>query len=76
MRGAEALLRVRHPAWGILPPAYFAPEGSGSVDAVSDAVISRAVEEASFLRAERADRDRDQLADRRSDRSRGAWPVV
>ena len=23
MRGAEALLRVRHPMWGIVPPAYF-----------------------------------------------------
>jgi EAL domain-containing protein (putative c-di-GMP-specific phosphodiesterase class I) len=45
MRGAEALSRVRHPAWGIVPPAYFAPEDSGSPDAVSDAVISRAVED-------------------------------
>ena len=45
MRGAEALWRVRHPAWGIVPPAYFAPEDSGSPDAVSDAVISRAVED-------------------------------
>src|SRR4026208_1427497 len=40
-RGAEALWRVRHPAWGIVPPAYFAPEDSGSPDAVSDAGVRR-----------------------------------
>jgi EAL domain-containing protein (putative c-di-GMP-specific phosphodiesterase class I) len=44
MRGAEALLRVRHPAWGIVPPAYFAPDDDRS-GAVSDAVIRRAVED-------------------------------
>jgi len=45
MRGAEALLRVRHPAWGIVPPTYFAPTDSGGSDGVSNAVISRAVED-------------------------------
>jgi EAL domain-containing protein (putative c-di-GMP-specific phosphodiesterase class I) len=43
MRGAEALLRVRHPAWGIVPPAYFAPDDDDRSGAVSDAVICRAV---------------------------------
>jgi EAL domain-containing protein (putative c-di-GMP-specific phosphodiesterase class I) len=42
MRGAEALLRVHHPAWGIVPPAYFAADDDCS-GAVSDAVTSRAV---------------------------------
>src|SRR5262249_15284825 len=26
LRGAEALVRVRHPTWGIVPPAYFIPD--------------------------------------------------
>jgi EAL domain-containing protein (putative c-di-GMP-specific phosphodiesterase class I) len=26
--GAEALVRVRHPTWGVVPPAYFIPESS------------------------------------------------
>ncbi|RTL51817.1 MAG: EAL domain-containing protein [Bradyrhizobiaceae bacterium] len=26
--GAEALIRMRHPTWGIVPPAYFIPDGS------------------------------------------------
>lgn len=45
MRGAEAHLRVRHPAWGIVPPAYFAPDDSSGSEGVSNAVISRAVED-------------------------------
>jgi EAL domain-containing protein (putative c-di-GMP-specific phosphodiesterase class I) len=45
MRGAEALLRVRHPVWGIVPPAYFAPDDNGGSDGVSNAVISRAIED-------------------------------
>src|ERR1700730_7928337 len=28
-RGAEALVRMRHPAWGVVPPAYFIPEDDG-----------------------------------------------
>ena len=24
--GAEALVRMRHPAWGVVPPAYFIPD--------------------------------------------------
>ena len=76
MRGAEALSRVRHPAWGIVPPAYFAPEDSGSPDAVSDAVISRAVEDWHRFFAEWAHRDRDKLTNGRSDRFRGNWAIV
>jgi EAL domain-containing protein (putative c-di-GMP-specific phosphodiesterase class I) len=44
MRGAEALLRVRHPVWGIVPPAYFiADDGDPRSRSVSETVISRAV---------------------------------
>jgi EAL domain-containing protein (putative c-di-GMP-specific phosphodiesterase class I)/CheY-like chemotaxis protein len=25
-RGAEALVRMRHPSWGVVPPAYFIPD--------------------------------------------------
>jgi EAL domain-containing protein (putative c-di-GMP-specific phosphodiesterase class I)/CheY-like chemotaxis protein len=44
MRGAEALLRVRHPVWGIVPTAYFiADDGDPRSGDISDIVISRAV---------------------------------
>ncbi len=44
MRGAEALLRVRHPIWGIVPAAYFiADDGDPRSRPVSETVISRAV---------------------------------
>ena len=46
MRGAEALLRVRHPVWGIVPPAFFiADDGDPRLSAVSETVISRALED-------------------------------
>ena len=46
MRGAEALLRVRHPAWGIVPPAYFVPnDGDPRFRPISESVISRAVDD-------------------------------
>jgi EAL domain-containing protein (putative c-di-GMP-specific phosphodiesterase class I) len=46
MRGVEALLRVRHPAWGIVPPAYFVPDdGDPQFHPVSDSVISRVVDD-------------------------------
>lgn len=46
MRGAEALLRVRHPIWGIVPAAYFiADDGDPRSRPVSETVISRAVDD-------------------------------
>jgi len=46
MRGAEALLRVRHPAWGIVPPAYLVPsDGDPRFPPLSDSVISCAVDD-------------------------------
>jgi EAL domain-containing protein (putative c-di-GMP-specific phosphodiesterase class I) len=44
LRGAEALIRMRHPTWGIVPPAYFVPDdGDPHFRALSDFVISRAL---------------------------------
>ncbi len=46
MRGAEALLRIRHPVWGIVPPAYFiADDGDPRSGLVSETVIDHAVED-------------------------------
>lgn len=46
MRGAEGLLRMRHPIWGIVPPAYFiGDDGDPRFLAVSEAVISRAIDD-------------------------------
>lgn len=43
---AEALIRVRHPTWGIVPPAYFVPDdGDPHFRALSYYVISRAMED-------------------------------
>lgn len=44
LSGAEALVRMRHPTWGIVPPAYFIPDaGDPHFRALSEFVISRAV---------------------------------
>jgi EAL domain-containing protein (putative c-di-GMP-specific phosphodiesterase class I) len=46
MLGAEALLRVRHPSWGILPPAYFiASDGDPRRASISEFVIRRAIDD-------------------------------
>jgi hypothetical protein len=46
MRGVEALLRIRHPAWGIVPPAYLvAADGDPRCAPLSESVISRAVDD-------------------------------
>ena len=46
MRGAEALIRMRHPAWGIVAPAHFIPdERDPHFHALSEFVIRRAVED-------------------------------
>ena len=53
-RGVEALLRIRHPAWGIVPPAYFVPDhGDPRFHPVSESVISRAVDDWHYFFAQR-----------------------
>ncbi|MCA6125799.1 EAL domain-containing response regulator [Bradyrhizobium sp. WSM 1704] len=48
--GAEALIRMRHPAWGVVPPAYFIPDESDPhFHALSEFVIGRAVEDWRYL---------------------------
>ncbi|MBN8991236.1 MAG: EAL domain-containing response regulator [Rhizobiales bacterium] len=48
--GAEALVRMRHPAWGVVPPAYFIPDvDDPHFHALSDFVISRAIEDWHYL---------------------------
>jgi EAL domain-containing protein (putative c-di-GMP-specific phosphodiesterase class I)/CheY-like chemotaxis protein len=43
---AEALVRIRHPKWGVVPPAYFIPDnGDPNFRALSEYVIGRAVED-------------------------------
>ena len=46
LSGAEALIRIRHPTWGIVPPAYFIPgDGDPHFRALSDFVIRRAIDD-------------------------------
>jgi EAL domain-containing protein (putative c-di-GMP-specific phosphodiesterase class I)/CheY-like chemotaxis protein len=48
--GAEALVRMRHPAWGVVPPAYFIPdEGDPHFHALSEFVVGRAIEDWLYL---------------------------
>ncbi len=48
--GAEALVRTRHPAWGVVPPAYFIRDGKDPhFRALSGFVIGRAVEDWRYL---------------------------
>lgn len=45
-RGAEALIRMRHPAWGVVPPASFIPDSKDpQFRGLSDFVVSRALED-------------------------------
>lgn len=42
--GAEALVRVRHPTWGVVPPAYFIPDADDPhFRALSEFVVERAL---------------------------------
>jgi EAL domain-containing protein (putative c-di-GMP-specific phosphodiesterase class I) len=42
--GAEALVRMRHPAWGVVPPARFIPDDHDPhFQALSDFVVGRAM---------------------------------
>lgn len=43
LAGAEALVRMRHPAWGIVPPAHFLPDAADPhFGALSDFVLTQA----------------------------------
>lgn len=44
LKGAEALVRMRHPTWGVVPPASFIPpEDDPQMRALSEFVVSRAL---------------------------------
>jgi EAL domain-containing protein (putative c-di-GMP-specific phosphodiesterase class I) len=48
--GAEALVRMRHPAWGVVPPAYFIPDDNDPhFHALSDFVVGRAISDWRYL---------------------------
>jgi EAL domain-containing protein (putative c-di-GMP-specific phosphodiesterase class I)/CheY-like chemotaxis protein len=48
--GAEALVRMRHPAWGVVPPAYFIPDDKDPhFRNLSEFVIGRAIEDWRYL---------------------------
>ncbi len=45
-RGAEALIRMRHPAWGVVPPASFIPDAKDpQFKGLSEFVVRRALED-------------------------------
>jgi EAL domain-containing protein (putative c-di-GMP-specific phosphodiesterase class I) len=49
-RSAEAMVRIRHPTWGIVPPACFIPEaGDPHFRALSEFVIGRALADWHYL---------------------------
>jgi EAL domain-containing protein (putative c-di-GMP-specific phosphodiesterase class I) len=53
LAGAEALIRMRHPTWGIVPPAYFIPaDGDPHFAALSEFVIARAIQDWHYFVAE------------------------
>src|SRR4029079_18588791 len=48
--GAEALVRMRHPTWGVVPPAYFIPEAHDPhLRDLSEVVIKGAVQDWHYL---------------------------
>ncbi|MCA6116017.1 EAL domain-containing protein [Bradyrhizobium sp. WSM 1738] len=48
--GAEGLVRMRHPAWGVVPPAYFIPDDNDPhFRALSEFVVGRAIEDWRYL---------------------------
>lgn len=48
--GAEALVRMRHQTWGVVPPAYFIPEAHDPhFRALSEFVIERALQDWHYL---------------------------
>jgi EAL domain-containing protein (putative c-di-GMP-specific phosphodiesterase class I)/CheY-like chemotaxis protein len=56
--GAEALVRMRHPAWGVVPPAYFIPDDDDPhFLRLSEFVIDRATEDWRYLLAQQGPTD-------------------
>lgn len=52
--GAEALVRMRHPTWGIVPPAYFLPtEDDPNFRALSEFVIGKALNDWRYFVSQR-----------------------
>ncbi|MBR0716919.1 EAL domain-containing protein [Bradyrhizobium liaoningense] len=48
--GAEALVRMRHPTWGVVPPAYFIPDADDPhFRALSEFVIERVLADWHYL---------------------------
>jgi EAL domain-containing protein (putative c-di-GMP-specific phosphodiesterase class I) len=48
--GAEALVRMRHPAWGVVPPAYFIHDDKDPhFRSLSEFVVGRAIEDWQYL---------------------------
>jgi EAL domain-containing protein (putative c-di-GMP-specific phosphodiesterase class I) len=46
LSGVEALIRIRHPTWGAVPPAYFLPDSADPhFSALSEFVIARAIKD-------------------------------
>ena len=51
--GAEAVIRLRHPTWGIVPPAYFLPQpGDSFLTALADFVVETAMAHWSYFSTE------------------------
>ncbi|MGN6285183.1 MAG: EAL domain-containing protein [Afipia sp.] len=49
-RGAEALVRMRHPSWGVVPPASFIPDDKDPhFTQLSEFVVSRSVDDWHYL---------------------------
>jgi EAL domain-containing protein (putative c-di-GMP-specific phosphodiesterase class I) len=56
--GAEALVRIRHPTWGVVPPAYFIPaDDDPNLLRLSDFVIDRVSEDWRYLLAQQSATD-------------------
>ncbi len=52
-RGAEALVRMRHPSWGVVPPAYFIPDdGDPHFRQLSEFVIGQALDDWRYFLAQ------------------------
>ena len=53
LSGAEALVRMRHPNWGTVPPAYFIPdEADPNFGALSEFVMARAIKDWRYFATE------------------------
>lgn len=54
LNSAEALIRMRHPTWGVVPPAYFIPpQGDPNFQALSEFVISKALDDWRYFLTQR-----------------------